>query len=61
MKEDVESDFFGSPMYWSHFDEATNRRMLKEVGFLEEWSDLVPDVAFGEGKHLFVLARRGYA
>jgi SAM-dependent methyltransferase len=61
LKEDIETDFFGAEMYWSHYDEPTNRRMLKEVGFVELWSDLIPDVAFGEGRHLFVLARKGYA
>jgi SAM-dependent methyltransferase len=61
LEEDVESDYFGAEMYWSHYDEATYREMLKQVGLQEVWSDLVPDVLFGEGKHLFVLARKGYA
>lgn len=61
LEEDIEVDYFGTEMYWSHYDEATNKRMLQNAGFQELWSDLVPDVAFGEGKHLFVLARKGYA
>jgi SAM-dependent methyltransferase len=61
LKEDIQTDYFGAEMYWSHYDEATNREMVRETGFREEWSDLVPDVAFGEGRHLFVLARKDYA
>ena len=61
LKEEFEGDYFGTEMYWSHYDEATNRRMLRNVGFDELWSEIVPDVAFGEGNHLFVLARKGYA
>ena len=61
LEGDIESDYFGTEMYWSHYDEATNRRLLNKVGFQELWSELVPDVVFGEGKHLFMLARKGYA
>ena len=61
LEGDIKSDYFGTEMFWSHYDEATNRRLLNEVGFQELWSELVPDVVFGEGKHLFMLARKGYA
>jgi SAM-dependent methyltransferase len=27
------SDFYGAPMYWSHFDAGTNRTLLREAGF----------------------------
>ena len=26
-------DFYGAPMYWSHFDGDTNRKLLREAGF----------------------------
>ena len=26
-------DFYGAPMYWSHFDAETNRTLLREAGF----------------------------
>ena len=58
LEEDIENDYFGTEMYWSHYDERTNRRLLRQVGFEELWSDLVPDDAFGEGRHLFVLAAK---
>ena len=51
--EDVEEDFFGAAMSWSHFDAATNRRLLDEAGFDLEQADEV----FDEGEmHLWVLA-----
>jgi SAM-dependent methyltransferase len=58
--EDIEDDYFGSPMYWSQFDETTNRLMVQEAGFEEIWSAVVPDPLYGEGEHLFVLAQKGY-
>jgi len=41
--EDVEEDFFGAPMSWSHFDAETNRRLLREAGFDVEQADEVFD------------------
>ena len=61
LEEDIETDYFGSEMYWSHFDAATNRRLMQDIGFQELWSRLVPDPMSAEGKHLFVLAKKGYA
>ena len=31
--EDVEEDFFGAPMSWSHWDAETDRRLLRDAGF----------------------------
>jgi SAM-dependent methyltransferase len=31
--EDLEQDFFGAPMSWSHFDAETNRGLLRDAGF----------------------------
>ena len=28
-----EADWLGAPMFWSHFDAATNRRLITEAGF----------------------------
>ena len=47
LEEDFEGNYFGTQMYWSHYDEAANRRMLRKAGFEELWSELVPDTAFG--------------
>ena len=41
--EDVEEDFFGAEMSWSHFDAETNRRLLIEAGFAVEQADIVLD------------------
>jgi len=48
-------DYMGAPMYWSHFDEATNLRMLEESGFEVLLHKIVPD---DPGRHLFVLASK---
>ena len=31
--EGTEDDFHGVPMYWSHYDSVTNRRLIEEAGF----------------------------
>ena len=38
-----EQDFFGAPMYWSHFDAETNRRLLVEAGFELVQADEIED------------------
>jgi ubiquinone/menaquinone biosynthesis C-methylase UbiE len=48
-----EDDFYGVPMYWSHFDAETNRRLLADAGFGIEQADVVEDM--GES-HLWVVA-----
>ena len=51
--EDVEEDFFGAPMSWSHFDAETNRRLMADAGFDVEQADEV----FDEGEWaLWVIA-----
>lgn len=53
-------EFYGAPMYWSHFDAETNVRMVREAGFTVIWSRIVPDTLDPEtpSAHLFVLAQR---
>jgi SAM-dependent methyltransferase len=41
--EDVEEDFFGAPMSWSHFDAETNRGLLRDAGFRIVQADEVRD------------------
>jgi ubiquinone/menaquinone biosynthesis C-methylase UbiE len=48
-----EDDFYGTPMYWSHFDAETNRRMLADAGFGIEQADVVEDM---DESHLWVIA-----
>jgi cyclopropane fatty-acyl-phospholipid synthase-like methyltransferase len=55
----VEEDWLGAPMFFSHFDAPTNRRLLVEAGF-----ELVRDEVLAQPEHgeesrfLWVLARR---
>lgn len=51
--DERQSDFFGAPMYWSHFDAATNRELLSAAGFAIEESDVVEDM---DERHLWVIA-----
>ena len=36
-------DFYGAPMYWSHFDGATNRGLLRDAGFALVQADEIED------------------
>jgi SAM-dependent methyltransferase len=56
--DDIEEDFFGERMYWSHFDSETYRQMLKETGFLILWSKIVADETCEGSGHLFVLVQK---
>ena len=61
--DDVSDDthsFHNIQMYWSHFDAATYKLMLKEIGFSILSSKIVPDETYN-GEHLFVLAQKGNA
>jgi SAM-dependent methyltransferase len=50
---DERADFYGAPMYWSHFDAETNRRLLADAGFGIEHADVVEDM---DESHLWVIA-----
>jgi SAM-dependent methyltransferase len=51
-------DYLGVEMYWSHFDAATNLRLLANTGFEVLDHRIVADESDGGGAgHLFVLAR----
>jgi len=39
----VEERFFGAPMYWSHFDADTNRRLFRDAGFELVQADEIED------------------
>jgi SAM-dependent methyltransferase len=40
---DLVPDFYGAPMYWSHFDAETNRTLLRETGFVLVQADEIQD------------------
>jgi len=58
LERDVEDNYLGSRMYWSHFDSETNLRILRETGFDLIWSKMVADVSSPGSAHLFVLVQK---
>jgi ubiquinone/menaquinone biosynthesis C-methylase UbiE len=58
LPDDIEEDFHGQRMYWSHYDAATYQSMLKEIGFSILSAKIVPDETY-DGQHLFVLVQKG--
>lgn len=52
--------WLGVPMFWSHFDRATNLALLVRAGFEIAWDRDIAD-PMEHGAHLFVLARRDRA
>ncbi len=59
LPEDIDEDWLGTRLYWSHFDAETNLKMMAECGFNVIWSRKVAEQSvFGGGKHLFVLAQK---
>jgi SAM-dependent methyltransferase len=49
--------WLGAPMYWSHFDGATNLELIRAAGLDIVDHREIPD-PMGHSGHLFVLARR---
>jgi cyclopropane fatty-acyl-phospholipid synthase-like methyltransferase len=47
-------DFYGAPMYWSHFDADTNRRLFRDAGFELVQADEIEDE---DETPLWVIAR----
>src|SRR5690349_6184074 len=58
LMDDVEEDYLGTRMYWSHYDSETYLRMLKECGFSVIWFRRVTDATCEGAGHLFVLVRK---
>jgi len=52
---DIQEDYLGARMYWSHYNAKTYIKMLKELGFAIIWAKYVKD---GDAGHLFVLAEK---
>lgn len=53
-----EGDWFGAPMYWTHFDAETNLRMLRKAGFQIIASAIERD-PIDVGAQLFAICRAG--
>lgn len=56
--DDIDENYLGTRMYWSHFDTETYLKMLKESGYTTIWSKRVADETFKDAGHLFVLAQK---
>jgi SAM-dependent methyltransferase len=56
--DDVDENYLGTRMYWSHFDSETYLNMLKECGFSIVWSKIVTDETCEGAGHLFVLVQK---
>jgi len=56
--DDVDENFLGTRMYWSHYDTETYLKLLKECGFSILWSKRVADESCEGAGHLFVLAQK---
>jgi len=56
--DDIDENFLGTQMYWSHYDSQTYLKILKDVGFSIIWSKHVQDATCEGAGHLFVLAEK---
>ncbi|HEX5837743.1 MAG TPA: class I SAM-dependent methyltransferase [Anaerolineales bacterium] len=56
--DDIDENYLGARMYWSHFDADTYLWMLEVTGFKLVWSRIVRDATCEGGGHLFVLAQK---
>jgi ubiquinone/menaquinone biosynthesis C-methylase UbiE len=56
--DDIDENYLGTRMYWSHFDAETYRKMLEDTGYQLVWSRIVRDETCEGGGHLFVLAKK---
>lgn len=56
--DDIDEDYLGTRMYWSHFDTETYLRMLNDCGFSMIWSRRVEDETCEGAGHLFVLVQK---
>jgi ubiquinone/menaquinone biosynthesis C-methylase UbiE len=56
--DDVDENYLGTRMYWSHYDTETYLKILKECGFSVIWSKHVTDATCEGAGHLFVLVQK---
>lgn len=56
--DDIDEDYLGARMYWSHYDADTYLEMLKEIGLTIFWSRIVADATCEGAGHLFVLVEK---
>jgi 2-polyprenyl-3-methyl-5-hydroxy-6-metoxy-1,4-benzoquinol methylase len=56
--DDIDENYLGTRMYWSHYDTETYLNMLKDCGFSILWSKQVADESCEGSGHLFLLAQK---
>jgi len=56
--DDIDENFLGARMYWSHYDSDTYLQMLKDSGFKIIWAKHIADETCEGAKHLFVLIQK---
>ena len=56
--DDIDENYLGTRMYWSHYDADTYLNMLRDCGFEILWSRNVTDATCEGAGHLFVLAQK---
>jgi ubiquinone/menaquinone biosynthesis C-methylase UbiE len=56
--DDIDENYLGARMYWSHYDAKTYIEILKRIGFSIIWAKHIPDGTFEGAEHLFVLAQK---
>jgi ubiquinone/menaquinone biosynthesis C-methylase UbiE len=56
--DDVDENYLGTRMYWSHYDTDTYLKMLIDCGFSPVWSKFVGDGSCEGAGHLFVLVEK---
>jgi len=56
--DDIDENYLGTRMYWSHYDAETYLKFLRDCGFEILWSKHVGDATCEGAGHLFVLAKK---
>ena len=56
--DEIDDDFLGTRMYWSHYNSETYLKMLRECRFSIIWARHIEDETCAGAKHLFVLAQK---
>jgi ubiquinone/menaquinone biosynthesis C-methylase UbiE len=58
LAEDIDENYLGTRMYWSHYDGQTNLKMVQACGFEVMWSQVVADRTDPGAAHLFMLGQK---
>lgn len=56
--DDIDENYLGTRMYWSHYDSETYLKMLTECGFSILWSKRIADETCEGAGHLFTLIQK---